>query len=238
MSFQFTGATFAADVAIATLTKIGVTACFVGGMACKLYGNNRLPQDLDILCLGSPWDQEQLKRRLVATNPSFYTVPAKTPGATYRVLWYDNDFRRCKVDLLFPGDMDIPSVPIANIEYPEQGKPCAPFALVFLLKLQAWAQHRDSAEARFRTKSATDALDLRTMLPIAHAKGFGIRRVEAYLPPSFVALVAPRVRRFVEEWPDTLDGWRALGFDLYDRREGVLQRGTTLRAYMSRRNHS
>jgi len=110
--------------------------------------------------------------------------------------------------------MDIPSVPIATIEHPEQGKPCAPFTLVFLLKLQAWAQHRDSGELRFRIKSSTDALDLRTMLPIAHTRGLSIRRVEAYLPPSFVASAAPRVRRFVEEWPETLDGWRALGFNV------------------------
>ena len=33
----------AANVAIKTLNQIGVTACFVGGMACKLYGNSRTP---------------------------------------------------------------------------------------------------------------------------------------------------------------------------------------------------
>lgn len=154
-----------------------------------------------------------MKRRVVAANPSFYLVAAKTPGATYRVLWYRNSSaRRCKVDLLFPGIMDIPPVPIEDIDNPEQGKPCAPFALVFLLKLQAWAQHRDSEELRFRVKSSTDALDLRTMLPIAHTKGFSIRRKEAYLPPPFVAPAASRVKRFVQEWPETLHGWRALGF--------------------------
>jgi len=234
MTLYYSGATTVASVAIATLTEIGVTACFVGGMACRLYGNSRLPQvrwrrplavvpayrdcvkDLDILCLGSPWNQEELKRQVVIANPSFYTVPAKTPGATYAVLWYRqySFSRRCKVDLLFPGDMDIPSVPIANIEYPEQGKPCAPFTLVFLLKLQAWAQHLDSTEERFRIKSATDALDLRTMLPIARTRGLSIRRVEAYLPHSFVASAVSRVRRFVGKWPETLDQWRALGFNV------------------------
>lgn len=108
--------------------------------------------------------------------------------------------------------MDIPSVPIADIDYPEQGKPCAPFMLVFLLKLQAWAQHSDSEEMRFRVKSSTDASDLRTMLPIARTKGLSIRRREVYLPPSFVASAPPRVKRFVREWPETLHGWRDLGF--------------------------
>jgi len=203
-----------ASVAITTLEQIGITACFVGGMACKLYGNDRTPEDLDILCLGCPWDQEELKRRVVAANPSFYLVPSKTPGATYKVLWYwyHKYAGRCKVDLLFPGIMNIPSVPIANIDYPEQGRPCAPFMLVFLLKLQAWAQHRDSEEIRFRMKSSTDALDLRTMLPIARTKGLNIRRKEAYLPPSFVAPAASRAERFVREWPETRHEWRALGF--------------------------
>ena len=117
-----------------------------------------------------------------------------------------------KVDLLLPGIMDIPCVPIRDIQYLDQGKPCAPFTLVFLLKLQAWVQHRDSEELRFRLKANTDALDLRTMLPIARAKGVRISREEAYLPPSFLAPVASRVKRFVQEWPETLQGWRALGF--------------------------
>ena len=92
--------------------------------------------------------------------------------------------------------MDIPSIPTTAIDYPE-GKPCAPFALVFLLKLQAWAQHRDSLEVRFRIKSNTDALDLKRMLPIAQTRGLSIRCGEAYLPPSFVESAALRVRRFV-----------------------------------------
>jgi hypothetical protein len=149
---------------------------------------------------------------VVAANPSFYLVPAKTPGATYKVLWYHTFSRRCKVDLLLPGVMDIPSVPIADIEHPEPGKPCAPFMLVFLLKLQAWAQHRDSGEMRFWLKSSTDASDLRVLLPIARTKGLGIKREKAYLPPSLVASSSLRVKRFVEEWPETLRGWRALGF--------------------------
>lgn len=108
--------------------------------------------------------------------------------------------------------MNIPSVPTSAIDYPEPGKPCAPFTLVFLLKLQAWEDHRDSTELRFRAKASTDALDLRTMLPIARARGLTIQRKEVYLSPLFVASAKSRVRRFVQEWPDTLHGWRALGF--------------------------
>jgi len=217
MYLLYSDVSVAASVAIATLNRIGITACFVGGMACKLYGNNRTPGDIDILCLGCPWDQEELKRQLVATNSSFYLVMSKTPGATYKVLWYRTSHYsswRCKVDLLFPGTMNIPSIPSSAIEHPEPGRPCAPFALVFLLKLQAWVQHRDSEELRFRLKSSTDAMDLRTMLPIARAKGVDIRRTGAHLPPSFVAAAGPRVKRFVREWPETKTEWRALGFSV------------------------
>jgi len=110
--------------------------------------------------------------------------------------------------------MNIPPVPISDIDHTEPGKPCAPFALVFLLKLQAWEQHRDSLELRFRTKSSTDARDLITMLPIARAKSFDVRRKATYLPSSFIAPAASRVKRFVQEWPESRHGWRALGFSV------------------------
>jgi len=44
MTHPYSDVMAAASVAIATLTDIGLTACFVGGVACKLYGNVRLPQ--------------------------------------------------------------------------------------------------------------------------------------------------------------------------------------------------
>lgn len=177
-------------------------------------------KDLDILCLECPWDQEELKRRVVAVNPSFYLVPGRAPGATYKVLWYrSNSYgRRCKVDLLLPGIMNIPLVPTSAVDYSDPGKPCAPFALVFLLKLQAWQQHKDSGETRFRLKAYTDVSDLRRMLPIARAKGFSIKRTEAYLPSSFVASATSRVKRFVQECPDTHRDWKELGFSVQEER--------------------
>jgi len=67
---------------------------------------------------------------------------------------------------------------------------------------------------RFRLKATTDASDLRMMLPIARRKGVNIRRSDPYLPPSFVASATPRATRFVQEWPETLRQWRALGFSV------------------------
>ena len=151
---------------------------------------------------------------MVAANSSFYLIPSKTPGATFKVLWHRRLSRSCKVDLLFPGVMDIPSVPVTDIDYPEPGKPCAPFMLVLLSKLHAWVEHLDSDQMRFRAKASKDALDLRRMLPIARTKGVRIQRKEEYLPPLFVASAALRVERFVQEWPETLHEWRELGFSV------------------------
>lgn len=220
MFLSYSDVSAAATVAIATLDRLGVTACFVGGMACKLYGNDRTPEDLDILCLGCRWDQEELKRRVVAANPSFYLISAKKPGATYKVLWYRANYAssRCKVDLLLPGIMDIPLIPTSAVDRTHPGKPCAPFGVVFLLKLQAWQQHRDSDEVRWVIKASTDALDIRRLLPIAVAKGFNIQRAEAYLPPSFVASAQSRAKKFVKEWSETRHWWKALGFSVREER--------------------
>ena len=44
MALLYSDSSSVASVAIDTLSKIGITPCFVGGMACKLYGNGRIPQ--------------------------------------------------------------------------------------------------------------------------------------------------------------------------------------------------
>lgn len=173
------------------------------------------------MCLGCRWDQEELKRRVVAANPSFYLIPSKKPGATYKVLWYRASYyasSRCKVDLLLPGIMNIPLVPTSAIDRTFPGQPCAPFGVVFLLKLQAWQEHYDSDELRWRIKASTDALDIKRLLPIAVAKGFNVQRAEAYLPPSFMASAASRAKKFAKEWSETRHWWKDLGFSVRGER--------------------
>ena len=41
--FLYSDVSAVADAAVTALSQIGITACFVGGMACKLYGNERTP---------------------------------------------------------------------------------------------------------------------------------------------------------------------------------------------------
>ena len=152
-----------AEVAIQTLCSVGLMdVCFVGGVACALYRNTHHPnvhslicpftcivsffscelvQNLDILILNAPYDQETIKRMLTVANPAFYTVASKTIGATYRVLWYNLwgwsltlHFDLIKVDILLPGIMDIPSFSANHINTNNSCQlPAAPFSIVLLL---------------------------------------------------------------------------------------------------------
>ena len=221
-----------AAAAIATLETIGVKACFVGGMACYLFGNLRQPnvgpsssyhrtnptpietdQDVDILCLDWNLGQEALKSKLVSLNSSFYLVAARNPLASYKVLWYrlaDTD-SAVKVDLLFPGILNIPSIPSSAITSQNAHKlPCAPFSLVLLLKLQAWIHHGDALEYRYKAKQPMDARDIEALLPLAVKQGVRPRS-DGFLPQSFVADAAKHVGRFVRDCPNTRRDWETLG---------------------------
>jgi len=229
--------TSAAHDAISTLTDIGVVSCFVGGMACQLYGNSRQPNDLDIFVLSSVWSQEQLKQRLVELNPRFYLVNARNPMATYKVLWYRvsmaqpssslanlSSYRtfsytsrsevKIKVDILLPGAMGIPLFPTEKIIW-NAGLPTAPFILVLLLKLQGWFQHRHSTEFRFREKQFTDHQDLQALLGIACSKSVRIlpqARSEAYLSQDFLVNSLARVAEHIQIHPSCKNDWARLGF--------------------------
>jgi len=228
---------YAARDAIKSLKDIGVESCFVGGMACQLYGHSRKPNDLDIFVLSSHWSQEQLKRRLVEVNPRFYLVDARNPTATYKVLWYrvsgtqpsssftrSTHFRtysltsltevKLKVDILLPGTMDIPLFPSEKITW-NTGLPSAPFILVLLLKLQAWFHHRHSSEARFREKQFADHNNLQALLAIACSKNVRIlpqAPSEAYLPQDFLMNSVARVAEHIRIYPRCKNDWGQLGF--------------------------
>jgi len=212
-----------------------VECCFVGGMACQLYGNSRKPNDLDVFILSTSWSQEHLKRRVVALNPRFFLVDARNPMATYKVLWYrvsqgttpsrlasSSLFRthsswsdvQIKVDLLIPGTMDIPLFPASKITW-NAGLPAAPLVLVLLLKLQAWSQHRASIESRFREKQYMDHNDIKMLLSVAHSKGVRIlpqATSEAYLPQEFIVNSVARVAEHGRVYPGSKNDWARLGF--------------------------
>ena len=159
---------------------------------------------------------------LTNANPAFYTVAAKTLGATYRVLWYhprgwslSRRVDAVKVDILLPGIMDIPSFSTTYIDTSNSYRlPAAPFSIVLLLKLQAWSQHRTAIKTYLNIKQHTDASDLETLVPLAAAKG--VRISEAVLPSSFVDAAKARVLEYVRNFPasSTIRGWRTIGFSI------------------------
>lgn len=223
----------------------GTKICAVGGLACKLLGNNRTPnvcvealivtsanhptchlmtQDVDLLLLDTTSSQEEIKRVLVNANSQFYLIPARNPQNTYKVLWYRTNMGvRVKVDLLQPGIMSIPSISPNEVEYKgvyggtHNQIPIAPFGLVLLLKLQAWAQHRDSTEFRFRQKQYTDVADIDVLLPRAVTS-----RVKFdSLPDIFLREARRRVTEYGRAYPDSRVHWKALGLKTSSRTEGT-----------------
>lgn len=114
-------------------------------------------------------EQERLKEMLVKADGRFYTMAAKTPGATYRVLWYRlmGYHRACKIDLLVPGVMDLPNIPMEYIRN-LKGLPVAPLRAILLSKLKAWDDHRNADRAFMREKQYTDIQDITYLLTRAN----------------------------------------------------------------------
>ncbi|KIK91080.1 hypothetical protein PAXRUDRAFT_649046 [Paxillus rubicundulus Ve08.2h10] len=162
-------------------------------------------------------DQESIKRRLVLADSRFYLMSARTPGATYQVLWFTLGHllsrRSCKVDILCRGAMNIPDIPPHEIRH-IGGLPIAPILVVLCLKLQAWDHHGAAVELRFRLKRPVDARDIAELLVFAVAGGEHVSKV-GWLPQEFVKSAKTRVNDFLIADRATKDKWRALG--LYQR---------------------
>ena len=168
-----------------------------------------------MLVLSTYHSQEELKRRLVEIDSSFFTVASKNPTASYRVLWYRRGLygEKCKVDLLLPGVMSIPSIPSSSIVWID-GLPVAPFSMVLLLKLQAWDDHKKEYKTYLNLKQHTDVKDIDYMLPLAQANGLEPRK-ESTLPTSFIQKAEGRVRDYTRSFPNSAKYWKALGFEAY-----------------------
>ncbi|KAG5640525.1 hypothetical protein DXG03_008223 [Asterophora parasitica] len=119
----------AAHTVVDILRSCGFASAIFGSMACKLYGNPRIPNDVDVLVLPPSLssscslapdqvDQESLKELLLSASPdSFVLKPARDPKAAYRVLWFlptptakPTPHSGCKVDILLPGVMGLPNL--------------------------------------------------------------------------------------------------------------------------------
>jgi len=130
----------------AALAMSGLRSCLFGSAACSMYGMIRVANDVDIVVLTNSYDQEEIKNLVVSNDSKFFLVPSRSPRETYKILYYSLHTRGfCKVDILLPGTMNIPSVPRSHITYTQvPDVPVMPLLAVILLKLQGWMDHRDS----------------------------------------------------------------------------------------------
>lgn len=161
-------------------------------------------------------------KQLLATKASrtFYLRPAKTAGATYKVLFAHlksrGSFRRsCKVDVLIPGVLNIPFVDDHRIVH-INNFPVMPLAALLLLKLQGWSDHRASARTDMQQKQYVDVRDVNQLLQIAVDKGVDIR-TETWLPQSFVEAGQEMLSRYLNALrPRSAHQWKSIGFDVPD----------------------
>ncbi|KIJ63073.1 hypothetical protein HYDPIDRAFT_113616 [Hydnomerulius pinastri MD-312] len=206
-----------AKVTARILNSCGIHCCLVGGAACAALGVRRVPNDVDMAVMTNE-DEENIKQRLVLADSHFYLINPKTPGATYKVLWFRlftmSSYRRsCKVDILRRGTLNIPDIPPDQIRI-IRGLPIAPILAVLCLKLQAWDHHGAAIEWRFRAKQPTDARDIAELLAIAVTGGANVSK-EAWLPQDFVSEAKRRVTDFLITERSTKGSWKQLG--LYRR---------------------
>ncbi|KAJ7045141.1 hypothetical protein C8F04DRAFT_1067853 [Mycena alexandri] len=216
----------AAETAINIFRQHNLPVAIFGSLACKLYGNSRCPKDADLLVFppNGDIDAEILKRLLVASAPRFfYLKNARDPAATYRILWFHHPSsrRETKVDILVPGAMSLPFIPLPRIRW-AFGLPLAPFSFILLHKLKGWADHRDAPETFKRVRQTTDAADVRRLLDIG-AEMQTLQGVPVWWEDSelFDATLQEdsvvRVREYCVEFPGRAEQWRSLGFDVPKR---------------------
>jgi len=201
--------------AVEIFASLGLKCCLTGGVASTLYGTTRCPNDTDIVVLTSMYGQEALKRLLTERDSRFYTVAAKSPLASYRVLWYRLGLgRQCKVDILTPGVMNIPDVPSRHI-VTIRSIPVMPFIPQLLLKLQAWSDHRVAVREYMRVKQHVDVTDITQLFTIARRRGETIgRSSSAWIPKDFIDAAQRRVHEYISSFPQSASSWKALGFEV------------------------
>ncbi|KAI0708403.1 hypothetical protein C8Q76DRAFT_770360 [Earliella scabrosa] len=211
--------------AIKIFGKYGLECCLMGSVASYLYGVDRAPNDVDLVILSTRYTQEELKQILVREDPKFYRLASKNRFASYTVLWYSLSTRTyaypnarvdCKVDLLIPGILNIPSIPPAHVQT-LAGLPVMPLVPQLLLKLQGWSDHRASHRSDMQAKQYVDIRDVDTLLAIALERGAKLRvddeDADDWVPESMITVAQGRLRSYTLFGSrKSADGWKQLGF--------------------------
>ncbi|KAF9261317.1 hypothetical protein L218DRAFT_961605 [Marasmius fiardii PR-910] len=170
---------------IRVLKTLGLYCCLFGSVACSHYGMSRSPNDVDMVVLGCVWTQEELKRRVVAADPNFYTVASRDRSryAGHRVLWYrfpssrsgagatstrgsrTTSSRRSNTlsaALIYPrsSSIDLLLPGIMNI-------PPIPTSRIYYKDGRGWEDHGESPKHWMRAKQSIDVADIVELLNLA-----------------------------------------------------------------------
>lgn len=131
------------------------------------------------------------------------------------MLWWRTDsdepgFERFKVDILVPGDMDLPDI------YPDyvtkiNKLPCAPLHLLLFHKLKAWSDRRYSPRRDQRAKTTADARDIGDLLGIANKTRLNVIKDRDYITDTFRRASYRRLKRFNRVYPEYTKLWMGLG---------------------------
>ena len=169
------------------------------------------------MVLDSEVDLEGLKRSIANKDRRFYLVGSKNRYATYKILWYRGTdttayyglSSSCKVDLLKPGVLDIPSVPTKELYRAKNydNIRVMPFMPLFLLKVQAWVHHRASTKMHFREKVPQDVVDIEELLTIAIRKGYKLKDVQGWLSTWNQTVGRTHVGQYKREHPSSANSW-------------------------------
>lgn len=166
------------------------------------------------------YDQEELKEILVNADNDFFFIDSRNPNAPYRVLWCSlrpsrrGNPRTCKVDILIPGILNLPTVPHRR-EKIIDNLPVMPLIPLLLLKLQGWEHHRDSNRADQRDKQHVDVGDIGELLEIAVNRNQKITQANLkWMPRSLIRDAQERVYEFCREYPNYEDDWEMVGFSV------------------------
>lgn len=163
---------------------------------------------------------EYLKSLLVRDSTAeFYTRPSKKIGATYRLLFcrlpqtiFQTIRRSCKVDILIPGIMNIPSVPSSRILRSSDGLPVLPFFVLLMLKVQGWSDHRKSDRSDYRAKQHQDVQDIGELLSIGKQRKEDWRKASGWVPQEFSQHGCALISEYVAARGGKAS-WEELGFE-------------------------
>jgi len=202
---------------IAVFKKHDLPCCLVGSAATTLWGVHRIPNDIDIVVMTVRHTQERLKQLLASEDSDFYLKSSTNPRNTYKIVWckVPGTYRECKVDVLVPGIMNIPSISASRfVWFKDNTLPSMPLLPLLLLKLQAWDDHRMATSRRpdLRAKQYVDVSDIDLLLIIAKNKGIHHRDGNA-LPGHFMMAAKQRVDSYILSYPTAKTAWQALGFN-------------------------